>query len=64
LDSNNQTSTGNEESSRMIERIKQIIPSQNKEDVKIVEEPENLDTPFYTNKYVIVTSIIIISSLS
>jgi hypothetical protein len=61
LNSNNQDPTGNEESSTMIERIKQIV---HKEEVKVIEEPENSNTPFYKNKYFIITGIVITTCLS
>jgi hypothetical protein len=61
LNSNNPDPTGNEESSTMIERIKQIV---HKEEVKVIEEPENSNTPFYKNKYFIITGIVITTCLS
>jgi hypothetical protein len=64
LESDNQTSTRNEESSRMIERIKKIIPSQNKEEVKEIED-SYIDTIRNNSKTILIISgVIIVSGLS
>ena len=53
----NKNSTGNEESSRMIERFKQII---NKEPDILIEE----DTPFYKDKNTYIKGAILLLLLS
>jgi hypothetical protein len=56
LKSINQTSTGNEKSSTMIEGFKKLV---------IKEEPQiEEDTPIYKNKWVIIAAILLISGLT